>query len=72
MTPADVEQLCVLMAKFGLTGLKCADVVLERPLAAVLQEQEKPEAQEDDPLDKLRRMSPEEQDRALALGGRPQ
>jgi hypothetical protein len=83
MTKADyaerlayVDGLCRRMVAAGLTAMKVTDkmgdVVLERPPFSVLPKDEKGAAGDvedlDDPLKKIEKLSPEEQDRALRLG----
>lgn len=69
-TPEQVEKLCELMAKYGLSRLACDDVTLERPAFMSLpagEPEKKPEEEREDDLQRLARMSPEAQDRALRL-----
>jgi len=67
------RELCELMVEFGLVRLKAGDVEIERSPMQVLanavgsnEEKTVPE-DEEDPLDALLRMTPEQQDRALTL-----
>ncbi len=72
---ADVEKLCELMVRYGVTRLEWSGLTLERPAALAMAEaaaklspakDDEPEAQ-DEELAKLRGMSPEAQDAALTL-----
>ena len=64
---ADVEALCKLMERYGVTELKCADIVLVRPPFALVKD-EKAGAEQRDEFDRIKGMSPDQQDRALGLG----
>jgi hypothetical protein len=59
------------MQEFGLVRLKVGDVELERSpmqvLANAAGDEAEPVVPEEDPLDTLLRMTPEQQDRALTL-----
>ncbi len=68
----DIEALCEVMQKYGLTRLKVDDVELERPpftvaVAMGAEPKKEPADEEDDPLERLKTMSPDQQDRALML-----
>lgn len=72
-TAADVEALCALMHKYGLSKLRHGTIELERPpfaIAASLPEPKERDAEQTDVPDdfeKLRGMSPDQIDRALML-----
>lgn len=66
----EIEGLCGIMQRFGLTRLVSGDVTLERPAFAVAMGEVKTKDEEpddDDELTKISRMSPDAIDRALAL-----
>lgn len=66
----EVEALCAVMQKYGVTELKAGDICIVRPPFAVLPKDEKPAGQEEaDEFERIRRASPDQQDRALQLGG---
>jgi hypothetical protein len=77
--PALIEALCAIMARYGVTELKTSPdgtVVLVRPPFAAMAPDKKNAGAGDDDADdipdelaRIQRMSPEEQDRALALRG---
>jgi hypothetical protein len=65
------RELCELMVEFGLVRIRHGDTELERPahlaMASAATEPDKAEEPEEDPLDEILRMTPEQQDRALQL-----
>lgn len=69
---ATVQALARIMETHGLSELKCTPageiVMVRNPFAAAMKDEKKGPTTEDD-FDRLKRMSPAEQDRALALGG---
>ncbi len=69
----DVRSLCVLMHEFGLATLAVGEIRLERPAStiAIPETKKKDDDEEEelpDPLDALRKMTPDQQDKALRLG----
>ncbi len=68
-TEPAVERLCQLMAKYGLTRIQVGAITLERPsfLSIPDKDKEAPEEEQPDALERIARMSPDAQDRALAL-----
>ena len=65
---ADVEALCKLVERYGLTELRCGDIVLTRPPQVYVMKEEKTEEQRDE-FDHIKSLSPDAQDRALRLDG---
>jgi hypothetical protein len=64
-----IRQLAMIMETHGVTELKCGDIVMVRnPLADAIK-QDKRTAAEQDEYNRLKGMSPDQQDRALSLGG---
>lgn len=60
------------MVEFGLVRVRHGETELERPAhlamaSAATEEPDKAEEPEEDPLDEILRMTPEQQDRALQL-----
>jgi hypothetical protein len=66
IAPNELERLLIVMAQYGVTHLEAGDgIVINRALPSA--PPDKP-ATKESPLERLSRLSPDEQDRELRLG----